>query len=204
MLPAAFIGVGATIAFGFGYLQATVVTGSEFDNVTWTKRDFWYRRDPFSGAQLTGILREPPTSLSTKNNFPNSYFIGTSNVVSRWDLIELKSGTVVTEGPANVLYSYFKPYEADLFWENWSTNNPLKANELWSAARDLVDLELYYELPKIMQLAKVESTDAEFKTLIYERMHSVLKARREQLKTAEKTKELSLATTIAEKYLSLE
>lgn len=204
MLPAAFIGVGLSIAFFFGYLQSTVVNGSEFNNSTWTMRTFWYRRDPFSGAQLTGILREAPTSLTSTPSFPNSYFVGSSSVPARWDLIKLQSGSVVTEGPANVLFSFFGGYGADQFWEGWSSSSAAKASVLWSAARDLVDLELYQDLPQIMELAKVESTDAEFKTLIYDKMQVILKKYCDQLKAADNKVELSTATSIAQKYQSPE
>ncbi len=200
MLPAAFIGLGVLIASTFGYFQATIVNGSEFDNNSWTVRSFWYRRDPFTGAQMTGILRDPPASLTSKTNFPNSYFVGTNNVAARWDLIELKCGTAVTEGPANVLYSYFEPYGSDRFWEDWSSNNLPKANILWTAARDLVDLELYHQLPQIMPLAKVESTDEEFKSMIYNQMQSILATHCDELKIAEKTDELSFAETLSQKY----
>ena len=103
ILPLAFVGTGVFVALFFGYLQATVVTGSEFDTGSWTVRTFWYRRDPFSGRQLTGILREQPASLTSSAAFPNSYFSGPSNTPARWDLVNLRSGTVLTEGPANVL-----------------------------------------------------------------------------------------------------
>ncbi len=189
MLPVAFVGVGLLIALTFGYLQSTVVKGIEFDTKSWTTRSFWYRRDPFSGSQLTGILREPPAGLNIGvANFPNSYFNAASSVPARWDLVELRSGAAVTEGPANVLYSYFEAYSAETLWTNWSSKNALKANELWSAARDLVDLELYHELPKIMELAKVDSTDEEFKSLIGTRMRAILTAYCEELEKSQTEK----------------
>ncbi len=182
MLPVAFVGVGLLIALTFGYLQSTVVKGIEFDTKSWTTRSFWYRRDPFSGSQLTGILRENPVGLNgTAVNFPSSYFNAPSAAAARWEMVELRSGTVITEGPANVLYSYFKGLAAEQLWTDWSSANVLKANELWSAARDLVDIELYHELPKIMELARVESTDAEFKSLIEQKMRTILTAQFKKL-----------------------
>jgi hypothetical protein len=198
--PLAFVGTGLFVALLFGYLQATVVTGSEFDTGSWTVRTFWYRRDPFSGRQLTGILREPPVSLSSTTAFPNSYFSGASSTPARWDLVKLRSGAVLTEGPANVLKSYFDGYTADKIWPTWSTANNAKANILWPAVRDLVDLGLYHELPLIMELATVESTDAEFKSLIDEQMRAVLEAHSETLRVAENVDELSVAKTMLGKY----
>ena len=205
MLPVAFVGFGLLIALTFGYVQATVVKGFEFDTTTWTVRSFWYRRDPFSGSQMTGILREPPAGLNgVVANFPSSYFDAPSAVPARWDLIELRSGTAVTEGPAKVLYSYFEAYSAEQFWSNWSSAHVLKANVLWSAARDLVDLELYHELPKIMELAKVESTDAEFQELIEQQMRTLLTAYSEKLQkstdtesTATKSTDTTSASTVS-------
>ncbi len=199
-LPITFIGTGIFIAVLFGYLQTTVVTGSEFDTGSWTVRTFWYRRDPFSGRQMTGILRELPTSLSTTAAFPNSYFSGAGSKPARWDLVKLQSGPSLTEGPANVLKSYFDGHLADQFWTTWSSENPAKAKTLWPAARDLVDLELYHELPKIMELAKVDATDAEFTTMIDGEMSTSLKAHADKLRVEENTDELAIVKTILSKY----
>lgn len=200
ILPLAFVGTGVFVALFFGYLQATVVTGSEFDTGSWTVRTFWYRRDPFSGRQLTGILREQPASLTSSAAFPNSYFSGPSSTPARWDLVNLRSGTVLTEGPANVLHSYFDHSTVDQIWPTWSTENTAKANILWPAVRDLVDLGLYHELPKIMELATVDLTDTEFKTTIDEQMRAILEAHTEKLQIDEKADELSLAKTTLNKY----
>ena len=200
IFPVAFVCVAVLLAVSFGYLQATVVTGSEFDTGSWTFRTFWYRRDPFSGRQLTGILREQPTSLTTTATFPNSYFSGASSTPARWDLVQLRSGTVMTEGPALVLKSYLDGYVAEQIWPTWSTQYAAKANVLWPAARDLVDLGLYHELPKIMELAAVDSTDAEFKAMIDEQMHVVLGAHVEKLRVDEKADELSIAKLVLSKY----
>ncbi len=173
-LPIAFITIGLVLTLLFGYLQTTVVTGTEFDTGTWSIRTFWYRRDPFSGRQLTGILHELPTSLSDTKNFPNSYFVGKNDAPPRWDLVKLQSGAAFTEGPAFVVSSYFEGYRAQQFWTTWSSANTVKANTLFSAARDLVDLGLYVKLPKLMELANVESTDNEFNDMINEQMREIL------------------------------
>lgn len=200
VFPLAFIGIGVFVALLFGYLQATVVRGAEFDTGSWTMRTFWYRRDPFTGKQLTGILREQPATLTSTTAFPNSYFQGTSSKPPRWDLVRLQSGTALTEGPAYVLNRYMSGYDGGQMWTTWSTANPVKANALWSAVRDLVDLELYYELPKVMELAKVDSTDAEFATMIDAEMNTVLKTQLEKLVADQDTTESSIVTTLLTKY----
>jgi hypothetical protein len=202
IFPLVFVGFGVFVAVLFGYLQATVVTGSEFDTGSWTVRTFWYRRDPISGRQLTGILREQPVSFSNTSAFPNSYFSGASSTPARWDLVKLQSGTALTEGPAMVLNNYFDRHMAGQIWSAWSTENTVKANILWPAVRDLVDLGLYHELPKIMELATVDSTDAEFKTMIDEQMHAVLEVHAEKMRVDEKAEELSIAKTMLSKYAS--
>jgi hypothetical protein len=194
------IGIAVLIALLYGYLQTTVVTGAEFDTGSWTIRTFWYRRDPFSGRQLTGILREQPTSISTSPAFPNSYFSGANSKPPRWDLVKLSCGTTMTEGPAYVLNSYLDGYDAERLWPTWSSENPVKAKTLWSAARDLVDLGLYHKLPKIMELAKVDSTDAEFTTMINEEMNAILSAHAEKLRVGENSDELTVTETVLNKY----
>lgn len=196
----AFIGIGVIVSLLFGYLQATVVTGVEFDTGSWSTRSFWYRRDPFSGRQMTGILRESPTSISSTTAFPNSYFSGASSKPPRWDLVKLQSGASLTEGPAFVLNSYLSGYMADQMWTTWSTNNPVKAKVLWQAARDLVDLELYHDLPKIMELAKVDSTDAEFTAMIRAEMYATLSDHINKLRVKEDAAELTVAETVLGSY----
>ncbi len=198
--PIAFISIGVFITLLFGYLQTTVVTGAEFDTGSWTVRTFWYRRDPFTGRQLTGILRELPNSLTTTTAFPNSYFSGASIKPARWDLIKLQSGPSIMEGPANVLNSYFSGRSADELWTTWSTDNPTRAKTLWPAVRDLVDLELYHALPKIMELAKVDSTDAEFTTMINAEVTASLTAHAEKLRVDENADELTTVKTVLSKY----
>ena len=200
ILPLAFVGIGVFVGLLFGYLQATVVTGSEFDTGSWTVRTFWYRRDPFSGRQLTGILREQPASLTSTAAFPNSYFSGPSSAPARWDLVNLRSGTVLTEGPANVLHSYFNSYAPVQIWPTWSTDNTTKANIIWPAVRDLVDLGLYHALHRIMELATVDLSDAEFKTTIDEQVRGVLNAHAEKLRVEEKADELSLVESLLIKH----
>lgn len=203
IFPLAFVGIGISVAAIFGYLQATVVKGLEFDTGSWTVRSFWYRRDPFSKQQLTGILREPPASISSTPGFPISYFGGASSAPPRWDLVRLRSGTALTEGPANVLHSYFDENIADQLWPTWSSHNIARANILWPAVRDLVDLGLYHELPKIMELASVDSTDAEFKAMIHEQMHASLVKYSEKLRVEGKADELSIAAGILSKYVTI-
>jgi hypothetical protein len=149
---------------------------------------------------LTGILREQPASLTGTMAFPNSYFSGPSIAPARWDLVNLRNGTVLTEGPANVLHSYFDHSTVDQIWPTWSTENIAKASTLWPAVRDLVDLGLYHELPKIMEVATVDLTDAEFKTTIDEQMRAILEPHTESLRVDEKADELSLAKTMLSKY----
>lgn len=198
--PLAFIGIGVSVALLFGYLQATVVRGTEFDTGSWSTRTFWYRRDPFSGRQMTGILRDATSSISRTTAFPNSYFSGPSNKPARWDLVKLQSGAALTEGPAYVLNSYFDGYVADQLWSSWSTDNPNKAKILWTAARDLVDLELYHELPKIMDLARVDSTDEEFTAMIRSEMYATVSAHAERMRVAENAEDLTVAETVLSTY----
>ncbi len=175
LLPVLFVGGGLLIGCAFGYVQATVVTGAELDTATWNVRTFWYRRDPFSGSQLTGVIKEPPAQMmAASTSFPSASFNRPSPLPPRWDLIKLQSGTVRTEGPAFVLHSYLDTYKATTFWPDWAAKNSLKAKCLSSAGRDLVDLNLYHELPKIFDLAKTKSTDAEFAEMIDQAMIEIL------------------------------
>jgi hypothetical protein len=145
-------------------------------------------------------LREQPASLTNTAAFPNSYFTGANSTPARWDLVNLRSGTVLTEGPAYVLNSYFDGYLGEQIWLTWSSDNTNKANTLWPAVRDLVDLGLYHELPRVMELATVDSTDAEFKIMVDEEMHAILEENAEKFRVEEKADELSVATTLLSKY----
>ncbi len=185
LLPVLFVGGGLLIALTFGYVQSTVVTGSELDTGTWSVRTFWYRRDPFTGAQITGVIKEAPTQMMAgTTTFPGAFLPASSALPPRWDLIKLQSGTVRTEGPAFVLHSYLDTFAANEFWPGWATANKAKAKCLVAAARDLVDLNLYYELPRIFDLANTKATDAEFVAMIDEQMVAILDAKCKQLQNA--------------------
>ncbi len=176
VFPILFTLLALLLTFIFGYFPATKVTGTEFNTSTWSIREFQYRQDPFSKVQLTGVIREIPTSIySSQAGFPFTY-IKASPTSSRWDLAEIRNGRNVTEGPANILLTYLRASK-DLstdFWPDWSKKNSVKADVLWPAVSDLVDLELYYRLPSVMEAALVECSDDEFKTKIHSAMTSAL------------------------------
>ncbi len=190
------------LTFIFGYFPATQVVGSEFNTANWTVRNFQYRREPFSHAQLTGVVRDKlATVLASNATFPNSYFNGKLAASSRWDLIEIRNGRSTTEGPAKILITYLQATSRGSdFWPDWSTKNPQKASVLWPAVRDLVDLELYNDLPAVIEMALVDCSDLDFQSTLREKMASIFALRCQKLKNAGLTKQSELADKLAEAY----
>jgi hypothetical protein len=208
----------------FLYYQFTLVTGSEFDTGTWTVREFQYRQDLITHYQIAGRRYQPAASLTpTATNaltlpttgstaptpvtpipntrpFPTSYFSRTNKATPRWDLVEIRASSGIYPGPAKVLTTYFQTPQAEKFWETWSKDNPAKAAELWQAARDLVDLGLYYALPTLMEKAPVDCSKEEFSRAVNTHVIATVKEAYTQLKSANDSSQLELADSLLEIY----
>jgi hypothetical protein len=188
-LPILFVVLGLLLGLFFTYISATFIAGTEFNSATWSVRDFHYRRDPFTKKQLIGIVRGTPSGILTSPpNFPLSYFTA-SPQTSRWDLVEINHGRTSSDGPAKILLTYLqtKGGPTTHFWPDWSSKNPVKATVLWNAVRDLVDLELYRDLPSILELAVTDCSDKEFGSMINTNMQAAIQRYRDQLELSGET-----------------
>ncbi len=201
--PVLFALFALLLAFMFGYIPATQVVGSEFNTATWMLRDFQYRREPFTKIQLTGIVRDKNSAISSTAKFPSMYFNGNLASSKRWDLVEIRNGASITEGPAKILVTFLRATAGgNEFWPDWSTKNKVKATILWPAVRDLVDLQLYSDLPSIIEQALVDCSDQEFQTSISESTLAAIDKHCRKLQIEGLTEQLQFAEKIRATYRS--
>lgn len=171
------------------YSVETNVSGTEFDPITWQIRSFSYRRDPFTGRQLTGVLHD--SSNSTPNWPTIGSFLKTANskpTSARWDLVRISRGStrINAPGPAAILDSYMTARDpnGDYFWASWGKTSRKKASILWPAVQELILHELYSDLPLLFEKAPVDMSDESFRQEIQETMLALLRTRAFESQTA--------------------
>ncbi len=162
-----FAAFGLILAI-IAYFQSTYVAGTELNSLTWEIRDFAFRRDPFTSAQLTGVTHTAERSYGVWTGGPaaGSASLDTSIKIHlkpagllspRWDLVSLKAASDST-GRAMVLVELLGALDRNYknHWSTWSSDNPSKAAVFWPAVQDLVQLGLYAKLPPLFELTLVE------------------------------------------------
>ena len=131
------------------------VGGVEFSPDSFTQRQFWYRRSPFTGIiRSKRILRTVESdcdSIVALNLIPAA---GTTN--DRWDLVSesLQTDDILSaDFDARFLTEYLN-YSTD----QWNRTNVEKAEILWPEIVLLVRERLYLQLPPLFHFA-VNSPD---------------------------------------------
>ncbi|MCA9132816.1 MAG: hypothetical protein KDA45_06665 [Planctomycetales bacterium] len=192
-LPALVLFLLGLLTLGLGYWQATWVQGTELNTRTWELRDFSFRRDPFSNYQLSGVTHSAPPNMGAWTSFPRAqsakldatianYFRPAPEYAAppRWDLVSISERSTTAAG-ANIVVELLDAYDRDYspFWPNWSSAHPAQAAILWPAAQDLVALELYAKLPRIFELALLDSP--QFSELVAEQVQEAVVVHCQQL-----------------------
>lgn len=179
-LPAVVLGILAVCVLAIIYYQSTLVTGVELNARTWEIRQFSFRRDPFTNTQLTGVHHAPAKRsyvwddqdiqlTSTIDAVIQTNLTLSQEIEDRWDLVNMISPKY-SAGDAELLVRLLAASSPlnDIYWSDWSGNEPSKAAIFWPAAQNLVRFRLYSDLPSLFELALCESSDDEFETLIHD------------------------------------
>ena len=154
------------------YLQASQVVGVELNARNWALRQFSFRRDPFTGTQLTGIRYEPTRQYAT--TWGSTTGIGFSSLQStiavhldeastkdRWDLVSLADSGLPEEGRASILVELLdvRSPSGNNYWATWTNDHPTKAKLFWPAVHHRVAANAYAEVPAVFELAIAEATE---------------------------------------------
>ena len=149
------------IVFFFGQVE-----GREFAPSHFQIRRFSFTEIPLLRLQITPIKRVSETSTLQS-------YLATSSMINRpaaqpseWHLIELtRFGVSSDPADAKLLTDFLSiPYygfarrrgvanQSNLYWHQWSTQNPKHAAVLWPEIQKLAERELYLLIPDVFQIA---------------------------------------------------
>jgi len=161
------------LVLGAIYYQLTYVSGIELNSHTWERRAFAFRRDPVTGVQLTSVLHNVPqrTGLWSSTANPHAQILAHEIAKhlpqqctrpQRWDLIRI-DGSQLPGAAASILTELLdtRDRSMNLFWLNWSQQNPARAAIVWPAAGHMVEIGQYAQLPALCELAVLENSPEE-------------------------------------------
>lgn len=140
------------------YLAASWVSGTEFDAINWTSRDFEFMRDPITETQLTSIKHSSGGFTLDTSIAPLITGGPARPALPRWDLITIHRGMSSATGEAHILLEYLQAsdYQGQNVWIEWTRSHRKAAPIFWAAVRDAVHLERYDRLPKIFDQVRVD------------------------------------------------
>ena len=188
-LTIALIGFALLFFMLLFYFNACYVSGTEIDSQTWQIRDFYFRRDPFTNRQLTGVVhsavrvRTPIWTANASNTASNldpsisALFPAQPARAARWDLVTLNQFESI-DGGASVLTELLAAEDASFnsYWVQWTAAHPQHAKTFWPAAYQLVYYQLYADLPRLFAIAVRVQPLSEFDAAIRDAMHEALLA----------------------------
>lgn len=148
----------ATYTFLFGN-----VSGTELSQQDLTTRTFSYQQIPFLEWQIGAVYHDYPTSPAADLAISQHLKpLGNGEQVE-WDLVDFNEGTGYSmQSDAAILEKILEQRDdnRNYFWVNWSTQNPVRAAELWPAIQDLARSNLYIAMPPLMELYSSGATDS--------------------------------------------
>ncbi len=175
------LGLLIAIVVGLIYFGLSWVEGLEFNASTWEIRTFSFRADPFTGYQFSGV-QHGSTGYSIDPEIEDRIRQTNDSQPDRWDLAEITQFRSTQFGPASIaadlfldLSRYGVSAKSNEFWNNWTSEHPERADELWPAIRRLTLLGAYIHIPDVVQVALVHvEDDGKFKDRLHDAMIKAL------------------------------
>ena len=145
------------------------VSGNEFAPSHFVQRSFSFYEIPLFHWQITPIRRQDNTPSGV--TFVKTKILNTSpkGPPTSWHLVSLTRGlSQETKADANFLLAQLELDNGQqLYWRNWSQQNPKHAAILWPIIHRLAKRELYILMPMVFATADSEiQNPAEFQKLI--------------------------------------
>ena len=145
------------------------VSGNEFAPSHFVQRSFSFYEIPLFHWQITPIRRQDNTPSGV--TFVKTKILNTSSKgpPTSWHLVSLTRGlSQETKADANFLLAQLELDNGQqLYWRNWSQQNPKHAAILWPIIHRLAKRELYILMPMVFATADSEiQNPAEFQKLI--------------------------------------
>ena len=152
------LAVTAVIVVGVLFLLVMTfgqVTGLEFSPDRFERRSFVYYQIPLLKLQISPVLRDN-VSNDLERHIRRQKLISGPPRSRRWDVVSVSFGAEASprEGPAQVLCRYLdQSDERDLWWLQWSRAHPELAGPFWSAIQQAAQLNAYFLIPEMFDLA---------------------------------------------------
>ncbi len=165
--------------FAYCTIRHGSVRGEEFSPYSFQRRRFHYYEIPLVELQITPVqhmdttgsvedyLRNPSNDLLA---FPPP---AAGQPPERWDLVWARRGGGETAaGDAQILCNYLKALNAEdeKAWLAWSKQHPEAARLLWPIIAKLAEQELYFFVPDLFDIARLEETVATLRRRVHNKL----------------------------------
>jgi hypothetical protein len=154
------LGTGLVIAISIVWFGA--VYGQEFSPHQFRRRSFFYYQVPLLRIQVSPITRTDQTGGLEKYLTQQKYVAVDVKAASVWDLVfDNQTDFDSPRCDARIVCKYLDASDADgnLFWLQWTKDQPQLAKILWPAVAKLAKQRLYIFVPELIQLVR-ETTDS--------------------------------------------
>ncbi len=163
--------IGAVvIVVGFGCFLLTItvghVEGVEFAPTHFQTRKFEFYQIPVLGIQVSPIYRTAIADPTTAHLVTNKYITVPTGPPAQWDLVRFVRGGTKQYAADPALLTELLNADNPLLgsagskFEDWSTNHPQAAAELWPRVQQLAERDLYILIPRLVQTALNNDSDA--------------------------------------------
>ena len=153
-----FAGLFSFLVFSFGR-----VDGTEFSPHQFSRRNFTYYQIPIVQLQITPVVRSSPTH-DLEDYLSRQKILVPATTANRWDPINTYSGSAQINGDAKILCNYLDTTNShrEFVWLDWTKDekNEKKIGPFWSAVHQAANLNAYFVIPSLFQVAK-KPLDAE-------------------------------------------
>ena len=139
------------------------VTGSEFSPDRFERRTFTYYQIPWLQVQISPAIRDDVTN-ELERYVRRKKLISASPVSRQWDVVSLSfaADRGAENGQAQILCRYLDLQDAERnpWWLKWSQEHPEHAQSLWEAVQQAAQLDAYFFVPELFDLAlRTEDAD---------------------------------------------
>ncbi len=145
--------VGGLLLFELFFGQ---VVGSEFSPDRFERRRYRFYQIPWLEVQFSPVARTD-ISNDLERYLRRKKLIQVAPVSQRWDPVNVSAALTLRpgKGQAIVLCRYLDQQDdqRDLWWLEWTKAHPELARPLWSAVQEAADLQAYFVLPALFELA---------------------------------------------------
>ena len=145
------------------------VVGSEFSPDRFERRSYRFYQIPWLHVQLSPVLRSD-ISNDLERYLRRKKLIRAAPVCKRWDPLDVSAALTFqpSKGQAIVLCRYLdqRDDQRNLWWLEWTRAHPELAKPLWSAVQQAAELQAYFVLPELFELAALAADPTIFSAQI--------------------------------------